>query len=108
MENVDRILEIGDEQQFASVVRSRKQKNLDGTTINEFAESQMQPLILRAQKVGLRVSMLHECYRCTAGLRQPSSRLFHDGRVVNAPDTELKGRQKSSWPSILLRTPMIT
>ncbi len=67
MENVEHIIGVGDGHQFAPVVRSHKQKNLDGTMVNEFAESQMQPLILRAQKAGLRVSMLHESYRARQG-----------------------------------------
>lgn len=93
--SIERLLGVGDAQQLAPVVKTYNKKRLDESMINEFAESQVQPLILRLQRAGLQHNMFLECFRCTAGLEQPSSKLFYQNRVVNGLGTSLNERPKS-------------
>lgn len=104
MATVERFIGVGDGQQLAPVVLSHKQKNTSEGMINEFAEGLIQPLILRAQKAGLPVSMFKECFRCTAGLEQPSSKLFYNDKVVSGAGTDLKDRKKSQKTVEFLKT----
>ena len=93
--SLGRILGVGDAQQLPPVVVSHKRKSDQDTVVNEFSTILRQPLIYRVQQAGLKVSMLVECYRCTAGLEQPSSAFFYDNKVINGPLTDLASRPRS-------------
>ena len=67
--------------------------------INEFAEALVVPLIVRAQQTGFDTSMFMECFRCTAGLKQPVSKFLYNNLVVNGPGTTLADRPQS-WQTI--------
>lgn len=95
LESVERIISVGDAQQLAPVVKSCNKKLRDGRMVNEFADSLIQPLIFRLQLAGLQPSMFLECFRCTAGLEQPSSKLFYADKIVNGPGTALNDRPRS-------------
>lgn len=95
IKSVERVLGVGDAQQLPPVVKTLNKSRSDKTMINEFADSQVQPLILRLQLAGLQHEMLLECFRCTAGLEQPSSMLFYKDKVVNGPKTSLQHRPRS-------------
>lgn len=95
MRSLERILGVGDAQQLPPVVVSHKKKSDQDTVVNEFSAILTQPLIYRVQKAGLKASMLVECYRCTAGLEQPSSAFFYDNKVINGPLTDLASRPRS-------------
>lgn len=95
MRSLERILAVGDAQQLPPVVVSHKRKSDQDTVVNEFSNILIQPLIYRVQRAGLKVGMLVECYRCTAGLEQPSSAFFYDNKVINGPLTDLASRPRS-------------
>lgn len=95
IDSVEKIIGVGDAQQLPPVVKTLNKSRSDGTMINEFADSQVQPLILRLQLAGLQHEMLLECFRCTVGLEQPSSMLFYHNKVYNGPNTSLEHRPKS-------------
>ena len=95
IDSVERVLGVGDALQLPPVVKTLNKTRSDGTMINEFADSQVQPLILRLQHAGLQHQMLLECFRCTVGLEQPSSMLFYKNKVYNGPKTSLEYRPKS-------------
>lgn len=80
-----------------------QRRNSDRDMVNEFAEGQMQPLITRLQNAGLRVSLFQECHRCTAGLEQPSSKLFYNDQVINEPQTALSLQSKSQKTVVFLQ-----
>ena len=95
IDSLERFLGVGDAQQLPPVIVSHKRKSDQDTVVNEFSAILTQPLIHRVQQAGLKVSMLTECYRCTAGLEQPSSSLFYDNKVINGPQTDLASRPPS-------------
>lgn len=93
--SVERVVAVGDAQQLAPTVLSHRKINSSGGMVNEFSENLVQPLLFRVQVAGLSISMFEECFRCNAGLHQPSSDLFYQGRVISGPGTELQNRPKS-------------
>lgn len=102
-DRIEHFLGVGDAQQFSPVIKTYNKKESDGSMVNEFADSLVQPLILRAQRAGLRIGLLMECFRCTAGLEQPSSRLFYNDKVTNGSGTALADRPKSQRTILFMK-----
>lgn len=92
LESIERILRVGDAQQLAPVVKTHNRLLSNGTVVNEFADLQVQSLILRLQRASLR----HQCcFRWIAGLEQPSSKLFYENKVVNESGISLHEQFRS-------------